>query len=137
MVKKALELVNKTVPITAIAVPVDSVNTLMNAWKDYKTTREVEITRRTQIAADRDVRLAAIQEQAELFKIMVEKTFTERSENFDRFFSMLEDGFAKGSDQQINAALTMIVEQVKVSPMAQASQLISSINDPAVDTIEI
>ncbi len=114
-----------------------SFNDLINAWKDYQTTREIEATKRTQIAADRDVRLAAIQAQADVFHHLIHKTFKDRTDNFDRFFVLLKDGFACGNDQQINAALTMIVAQIKENPMAQAVQMMQQINDPNVKCIDI
>lgn len=114
-----------------------SLSDLFNAWKDYQTTREVETTKRTQIAADRDVRLAAIHAQADAVHRLIDKTFDERSNNFGQFFDLLEKGFANNDDRQINAALTMIVEQVKVSPMAQAMQMMKQINDPNVEYIDI
>ncbi len=114
-----------------------SLSDLVNAWKDYQTTREIETTKRTQIAADRDVRLAAIHAQAEVVHRLIDKTFDERSNNFDKFFNILEKGFATNDDRQINAALTMIVEQVKVSPMAKAMEMMKQINDPNVEYIDI
>lgn len=57
--------------------------------------------------------------------------------NFDKFFNILEKGFATNDDRQINAALTMIVEQVKVSPMAKAMEMMKQINDPNVEYIDI
>ena len=110
---------------------------LINAWKNYQTTREIETSKRTQIAADRDVRLAAIQAQADVFHHLIHKTFEDRTDNFDRFFVLLKDGFACGNDQQINAALTMIVAQIKENPMAQAVQMMQQINDPNVKCIDI
>ncbi len=112
-------------------------SSLITAWKDYKITHELEVTRRTQIAADRDVRLEAIRGQAQAIQSFIQATFAERAHNFDKFFTLLDQGFASGNDTQINAALTLIVEQTKISPMAQAAQLMSSINDPNIDSIEI
>ena len=114
-----------------------SLSDLVNAWKDYPTTREIETTKRTQIAADRAVRLAAIHAQAEVVHRLIDKTFDERSNNFDKFFNILEKGFATNDDRQINAALAMIVEQVKVSPMAKAMEMMKQINDPNVEYIDI
>ena len=114
-----------------------SLSDLVNAWKNYQTIREGEITKRTQIAADRDARLAAIQAQADTFHKLIDKTFDERSNNFDQFFDLLEKCFSNNDDRQINAALTMIVEQVRVSPMAQAVQMMKQINDPDVEYIDI
>ena len=110
---------------------------LVNAWKDYQTTREIETTKRTQITADRDVRLAAIQAQADVFHDLIHQTFKEREHNFDQFFTLLKDGFSHDSDQQINAALTMIVAQIKENPMTQAVQMMQQINDPNVKRIDI
>lgn len=113
------------------------VQTLITAWKDYQHTQQVESTRREQIWADRDVKLAAIKEQATIMRQIVDRTFEERASNFKYYFDLLEQGFANGNDQQISAALTMIVEQTKVSPMAQAVALIHSMNDPDVKVIEL
>ena len=115
----------------------DGLTSLITAWKDYKITHETQVTHRAQIAADRDVRLAAIQAQADTVRALIEGTFAERAGNFDKFFSLLDQGFSNGNDQQINAALAMIAEQVKVNPMAQAAQLMRSIDDPNSDCIEI
>lgn len=119
------------------AVVNGSFTDLITAWKDYQTTRERETTNRAQIAADRDVRLAAIQAQADIFQGLISNTFGERSRNFDEFFTVLKAGFDSGDDRQINAALTMIVEQIKVNPMAQAVHMMHQINDPDVKCIDI
>ena len=112
-------------------------NNLVTAWKEYKTIQENEATRREQIWADRDVKLAAIREQANTIRQLIEGTFDERSKNFDQYFDLLEKGFSSNNDQMINSALALIVNQTQVSPMAQAAQLMQSINDPDVKSIEI
>ncbi len=122
---------------TAVLDSASGFNTLITAWKDYQNTAQIESTQRERIWADRDVKLAAIKEQAAIMRQMIESTFQERSQNFERYFTLLDQGFANGNDQQINAALTMIVEQTKVNPMAQAIQLMHSINDPDVKVIEL
>lgn len=114
-----------------------SLSDLVSAVKDYQNTRAVETTKRAQIAADRDIRLAAIQAQADIFHDLVHKTFAERAHNFDQFFTQLKEGFASNNDRQIDVALTMIVTQIKTSPMAQAALLMQQINDPDVKRIEI
>lgn len=114
-----------------------SFNDLISAWKDYKKTCEIEATKRTQITADRDVRLAAIQEQSAIFQDLIHRSFAERASNFEQFFTLLDQGFKNDNDRQINAALAMIIEQVKVNPMAQAVQLMQQINDPDIKHLEI
>lgn len=112
-------------------------NNLVTAWKEYKTIQENEATRREQIWADRDVKLAAIREQANTIRQLIEGTFDERSKNFNQYFDLLEKGFSSNNDQMISSALALIVNQTQVSPMAQAAQLMQSINDPDVKSIEI
>lgn len=123
------------IPVSPISVVATSGRNLIDAWRDYVSVREVEVTKRAGINAARDVALARIQAQAETLRALIAGTFSERSNNFDRYFSMLEDGFSSGNDKQINVALTLIVEQTKISPMAQVAQLINKINDPEDDDI--
>ncbi len=121
------------------SIPVSTaVQDIINAFKDYTVIRETEVTKRTQIKANRDIALEAIQSQAKILKTLIENTFSERSKNFEQYFTMLDDGFATGNNQKINAALTLIVAQTKISPMTDAIQLINKINDPGhTDIIEI
>lgn len=110
---------------------------LISAWKEYQNTAEREKTARHAIAANRDVRIKAIEEQARLFHVVIRETFGERAKNFDHYFSMLDKGMAEKNDTIINAALTMIFEQTRISPMAQVTELIKNFNDPTVKEIEI
>ena len=115
----------------------EGLNGLIKAWSDCHKVTQTEKTKRAQIAADREVRLTAIREQASVVRLMIQETFAERGKNFSKFFELLDKGFETGNDHQINAALMMIVEQTKVNPMAQAVQLLKDINDPDVKAIEI
>lgn len=126
------------IPANAVSAITSGSQNLINAWKDYAATRESEVTKRTHIEANRDVALAAIQAQAEVLKTLINQTFSEREKNFDQYFSLLDVGFANGNDQQINAALTLIVEQTKINPMLQVVQIMKKINDSSNnDVIEI
>lgn len=126
---------------TVVAAPVlqatSSATDLFNTYMEYKKTREIEKTKRRQIDADRDVRLSAIREQANILKLLIDNTFSERERNFNKYFSLLEDGFDSDDDKKINAALAMIVEQTKTSPMAQAVSMMQQIQDPDVKYIDI
>lgn len=120
-----------------MTLPTGSASDLFNVWSELKKIQETEITKREQIAADREVRLTAIRESADALRTLINKTFEERGKNFDQFFALLEQGFENDNDKQINAALALIVEQTKVNPMGQAAELISQINDPNVKFIDI
>ena len=135
LIKKATSQILKN--SDKVAVPSGAASDLFNAWIDYKKIREVEVTRREQISADRDVKLAAIRESADVLRMLINETFEERANNFERYFALLERGFENDNDKEINAALAMIVEQTKVSPMGQAAQLVNQINDPNVKFIDI
>lgn len=58
-------------PIIAIAkadprAAADAFNSLVNAWKDYKVTAELEQTKRDNIKAWRDVNVKAIEKNTEI-----------------------------------------------------------------------
>lgn len=110
---------------------------LLSAWNAYESTRQVELTKRSQIEADRDVRLEAIRKQADIFHDLIQKTFAERGRVFEQSFSLLREGFENNNDMQINAALSMIVTQIKENPMAKAVDMMRQINDPNVKCIDI
>lgn len=112
-------------------------NNLVSAYNEYQKTCAVEKTKRKQIKADRDVRIMALKEQASIFRLALENTFRERGDNFNRFFQLLDEGFACDNDKQIDTALTLIVEQTRAAPMMQAMQMMRDINDSSVKEIEI
>jgi hypothetical protein len=122
------------VPVLNLA---EGINGFFNALKEYRTIHEIEETKREQIHADKDVRITAIKEQANLLRQALENTYKERAHNFDQFFAMLNEGFEKDNDKEINAALSLIVQQIKESPMKQAVQMIQDMKDPNVQEIEI
>jgi hypothetical protein len=125
------------VPSATIAMPLEAANNLISAWKDYQNTHEIEETRRESIRANRNIQLAAIREQADALRKVLEGTFAERSKNFSNFFDMLNEGFSSDDDKKINVALSLITEQIKQNPMKQAVQLMQDINNPSVREIEI
>jgi hypothetical protein len=56
--------------------------------------------------------------------------------NFEKLFDMLNEGFSRDDDKEINVALSLITEQIKQSPMKQAVQLMQDINNPNAHEIE-
>lgn len=120
-----------------VAYPVTLALDLVSAWKEYQNTAEQEQTARAAIAAERDVRIKAIKEQAKLLRDVIGKTFDERARNFDKYFHILNKSLEEKNDKGIDAALTLILAQTKISPMAQVTELIKNFNDPAVKEIEI
>ena len=135
--QKAGKMTSKAPINTPVAYPVTLALDLVSAWKEYQNTAEQEQTARAAIAAERNVRIKAIKEQAKLLRDVIGKTFDERARNFDEYFHILNKSLEEKNDKGIDAALTLILAQTKISPMAQVTELIKNFNDPAVKEIEI
>jgi hypothetical protein len=89
---------------------------LLNAVQVIVETTEIHITERTKIIADRDVAIRQIDATREIISLYIERTFDERRENFDRLFAVLDRAQDDGSLEQMQLALTGILELVKTSP---------------------
>lgn len=126
-----------TQTIASAAAPALSALDVVNAWKEYVTTCEIEETKREAIRADRDVQITSIKEQGKVWRAFIENTFAERREVFSKSFDMLENALNNGDDKEINAALAMITEQIKISPMKQAAEMMLAMSDPDVKHIEV
>ena len=135
--QKAGKMTSKAPINIPVAYPVTLALDLVSAWKEYQNTAEQEQTARAAIAAERDVRIKAIKEQAKLLRDVIGKTCDERARNFDEYFHILNKSLEEKNDKGIDAALTLILAQTKISPMAQVTELIKNFNDPAVKEIEI
>ena len=117
--------------LTNTVAPAWTALDVVSAWKEYATVCQVEIR------ADRDVRIASIKEQGQVWRAFIENTFAERRDIFSRSFDMLESGLDSGDDKKISTALAMITEQIKVSPMKQAAEMMQAMSDPDVKHIEV
>ncbi len=123
--------------IVAPAMPALTAVDVLTAFKEYTRICEAEKTRREEIRADRDVQLASIKEQGRIWRAFIERTFAERRQVFSTSFEMLFRGLDGGNDAAINAALAIITEQIKTSPMKQAAELMLAMNNPDVKHITI
>lgn len=83
----------------------------------YKNLEDIEITRREEIRAKRDVALAAIQSQRDLMESYFEHRFIERKESLTIFFNLLSDAVKEKNETFLNDALTGILGIVKDSPL--------------------
>lgn len=108
---------------------------ILQAWQDYQKTLQSEETQREAIRAQASVEVERIRAQAGLLREYFDKVFLERRENFAHGFALLEAGFAKRDDRQIEAALTLIVTLVKESPIQQAAEVMKQIRNRKDDGI--
>lgn len=107
--------------------PTASLVGIVTAWQSYQQVRAQEESRREGIRAQAEVAIARIQAQTQVLRQIIDQTFAERRENFNRLFSLLEEGLRTGNDRQIEAALTMIVTQIKESPIRQVAETVRQI----------
>jgi hypothetical protein len=106
---------------------------LLNVVQVIAETTEIQITERTKIIADRDVAIRQIDATREIISLYIERTFDERRENFDRLFAVLDRAQDDGSLEQMQLALTGILELVKTSPFKDFASFKKNWENP--DTI--
>lgn len=126
----------KGTPIPTTAA-VDAFNNLVNAWRDCKNTAEIEKTKREYIISWRDTNIKAIEENSAILKLYLERSFQERTATIQGTFERLDQALAHGNTEVVGLMMNAIVAIVKESPLAQAQQLISDLNNPNVNMIEI
>ncbi len=110
---------------------------IVDAWKQYKITAEVEQTKREAIRATRDTNIKMIEENASILKSYLEGMFKERGLVIDGMFDRLDRGLAEGNTQLAADAMAAIVAVSRESPLAGARDILVSMSDPAVKSIEI
>jgi hypothetical protein len=112
-------------------------NTLVSAWKECSIISEQEQTKRENIRCNRDVNIKAIEENAAILKLYLEKTFAERGTVIHGMFDRLDKGLASGNIEVISLTIGAIVDVTKQSPLTAARELISNYHNPDVAMIEI
>ena len=126
----------KNPPISASAA-VSAFDNLLNAWKDCKITSEIERTKRENIRSWRDVNVKAIEESSDILRRYLELSFKERAETISGVFERLDRALEDNNTEAVCLMVNSIVTIVKDSPLAQARQVISDMNNHSVSMIEI
>lgn len=101
----------------------------LKARERYLQHRESEITKRVEIQKYAEIEIADIREKAQLLRDYFSMSFSERRENFDRCFKMLDEGISSNNNQQIDAALSLIVTIIKESPIKQAAEVMQQMKN--------
>lgn len=113
-------------------------NQLVDAWKEYQKTKEIEQTKREQIAALRDCTIKRLDHQRDLLEMYLKETFKERRYVIEGMFERLDQGIANGDNQLVNMAMQSIISTVQTSPLQDVQKIMSQIeNDSSNDVIEI
>jgi hypothetical protein len=138
MLEKSIAIVKKApIPVPNPDTAAKAFDNLVNAWRDCSIVTEQEKTKRAGIKAFRDVNVKAIEENSALLRLYLEKSFSERAFVIQGMFDRLDESLASGNTQMASDAIAAIVSITKESPLAGARELIASIHDPNVKSIEI
>ncbi|MYN46722.1 hypothetical protein GTP23_16880 [Pseudoduganella sp. FT93W] len=108
---------------------------VVKARERYLQHRETEITKRVHIRANAEIEISNIREKAQLLRDYFVMTFAERRENFDRCFQLLDAGMSSQNNQQIDAALALIVKMIDESPLKQANEVMQQLKHRSADQI--
>ena len=109
---------------------------LVNAHNEYKTICQTENTKREAIAAWREVQVNKTNSQREFLQSYLKESYGERRHVIDEMFTKLDEGIESNNPELISMAMKVIENTVKSSPLQEAAQLITALNDPNVDTIQ-
>lgn len=127
----------KNIPLNPQSAADSSLKMLITAWSDYKKISEVEITKRSTIAAWKEVNINQIESQREILEQFLTLTFKERAGIITGFFNLLDKGIDDNNSYLIDKAIVGIVAIAKESPLKQASEILRAINDPNIKSIGI
>jgi hypothetical protein len=98
--------------------------------KDYNDTVQRETTRRAEITARKDVRIAEIENVRAAMELYLKLTFDERRQNFDRMFDVLDKAQENGDLQGMQLTLSGILDLAKSSPLKDLATFKQSLDNP-------
>ncbi|BAZ28775.1 hypothetical protein NIES4074_12090 [Cylindrospermum sp. NIES-4074] len=113
--------------------PNDCLQQMMSAYTDYMKIAEQEKTKRREIDAWENERLAKINILREFLIAYLERSFDERAENFRSLFAVVDSAMASGNNEQLALTLNSITEIAKSSPFKELANLASvraALDDP-------
>ncbi|WP_341733692.1 hypothetical protein [Microcoleus sp. EPA2] len=94
-------------------------------YAEYKQIAEQERTKRREIKAWEKESLAKIKAQRDLLMEYLDRSFDERSQNFNQLFDVVDRAIASGNNEQLGLALDSITELAKSSPFKELANLYS------------
>lgn len=103
--------------------PMDLIREIATGYTELAKVKQVEHSKRVDIAARRDVELARIEAQRTALMTYLERSFAERSESFSKLFAVVDAAVASGDTGQLATAVSGIVSLAETSPFASLSNL--------------
>jgi hypothetical protein len=117
----------------SFTAPAQCLNDVVQAWTEYLKIAEEEKTKRGEIEKCEKITLAEIKAKRDLLIGYLERSFDERSKNFQALFQMVDQAMLSGNNQQLGLALHAIVELAQSSPfkdLAELSTVKAALDDP-------
>ena len=112
----------KTIPVPVV----DAANEVVEQVTELMRIREIEQTKREDIAARRDTALAAISSQKEIILECMRSTFAERAAVLQKDFKVIDQALERNDVQMLNAALTNMVQVIQTSPFQAIQQVVET-----------
>lgn len=116
--------------LTGVTQAVDSL-AVIQACLDYLRIREEETTKRTYIAAQREVLVQAISSERELLIHYMGQRFAERKAALDQLFAILQQGVEARDHHIIDQSLGGILGILKDNPLSDLATFRAQWNQPS------
>lgn len=100
---------------------------------EVRKFEEAQITRRTAIAAQRDVAIASIRARREVLQDYLARSFDERAENFSRLFDVVDTALDTNNMQALAMGLDSVVKLAASSPfkdLRSVEETTTALTDP-------
>lgn len=112
-------------------------NNIVNAYKEYKVTHEIEETKRENIRAYRDITIEKYRKQRDFLEKYLTETFKERSTVIKGFFDALDSGLESGNDNIVKMAMAGIISVIQKSPLQDINDFMKKLESDSDEVIEI
>lgn len=114
-----------------------AIKIFVDAYTLCRTTESVEQTKRLQITADRDIKIAEIEAKKDLLESFMKSAFNERADMIHGFFERLDLAIEKRDYKLMENSIGAILAVARQSPIFHSKELIAAMNNPDVDVIDI
>ncbi len=113
--------------------PLQALNNVVEAGREYLTLRENQKTKREEIQAYRVLESERIRAAERVLSDYFRQVFAERAQNFDQLWRRLDEAAEQGQDSRVSETLLAIVSLAQKSPLAELGdlkQLRAALDDP-------
>lgn len=113
--------------------PLQALNNVVEAGREYLTLRENQKTKRDEIQAYRVLESERIRAAERVLSEYFRQVFAERAQNFDELWRRLDQAAEQGQDARVSETLLAIVSLAQKSPLAELGdlkQLRAALDDP-------